>query len=105
MGLFHHDSEESLAHESVTKHKADLSHELMSGAAAFAAAHEYEKHVAKNGKPPSHAKAKELLAGFSGAFIDREIETRGLNAFDKEKAKHEANKKAEKALGSSGSFN
>ena len=61
------------------QHKAELSHELLSGAAAFAvmtlllflfinvlidilqAAKSYEKHCAENGKPTSHAAAKELL--------------------------------------------
>jgi len=50
-----------------------------------------ENHVAENGQPPSHAKAKEILAGFAGAFVDREVETRGLDFIDKEKAKHLAN--------------
>jgi hypothetical protein len=37
----------------------------------------YEEHCeAVNGKPDSHAKAKELVAGFAGAFIDRMIETK-----------------------------
>ena len=44
-----------------SKHQAELSHEAMSGAAAFFAAREYEKHVEKNGHPPNHAVAKELL--------------------------------------------
>lgn len=44
------------------------------------------------GKPESHAKAKEILAGFAGAFVDREVESKGLDFFDKEKAKHEAHK-------------
>ncbi|KAJ7129595.1 hypothetical protein C8R44DRAFT_777181 [Mycena epipterygia] len=77
------------------EHKARLSHELMAGAAAYEAAKKYEEHVAKNGKPDSHAKAKELIAAFSGAFIDRMVETKGLDAIDKEKAKHEAKKRAE----------
>lgn len=42
------------------------------------AAREYEKHCEANGKPASHAEAKELLAGFAGAFVDREFETRGV---------------------------
>jgi hypothetical protein len=42
------------------------------------AAKAYEDHVAKNGQPDSHAKAKEIIAGFAGAFIDREFETRGV---------------------------
>lgn len=45
----------------IANHKAELSHQLLSGAAAFAAAHEYEEYVAKNGKPENHARAKELL--------------------------------------------
>jgi len=39
------------------------------------------------GQPPSHEKAKELLAGFAGAFVDREAETKGLDFIDREKAK------------------
>lgn len=48
--------------------------------ARIQAAREYEKHCAQNGKPDSHAQAKELLAGFAGAFIDREFETKGVSA-------------------------
>lgn len=39
----------------------------------------YEDHVAKNGQPSSHSEAKEIAAGFAGAFIDREVETRGVS--------------------------
>ncbi|KAF9652222.1 hypothetical protein BDM02DRAFT_233402 [Thelephora ganbajun] len=120
MGLFHHESEESKAYNEVLRlsrslilgspllimffqfteggHKAKLSHELLAGAASFYAAKKYEEHVAKNGKPPSHALAKELLAGFAGAFIDKQIETRGRDWFDEKKAKHDAKKNAERAL-------
>ena len=42
-------------------HKAKLTHEAAGAAAAFYAAKKYEEHVAKNGKPPSHALAKELM--------------------------------------------
>ena len=77
------------------------------------AAKAYEEHCERNGKPSDHAKAKEILyvrkapchpspthkiilcvharlnsAGFAGAFIDREVETRGLDFIDREKAKH-----------------
>ncbi|GJJ14816.1 hypothetical protein Clacol_009084 [Clathrus columnatus] len=71
-------------------HKAEFSHELIAGAASFEAAKAYEKHCAANGKPASHALAKELLAGFAGAFIDREVETKGLDFIDREKAKRHA---------------
>ena len=53
----------------------------------YQAAKAYEKHCEENGKPDSHAKAKEIMAGFAGAFIDRAIETKGLDFIDKEKAK------------------
>ncbi|KAJ8596000.1 hypothetical protein M405DRAFT_837464 [Rhizopogon salebrosus TDB-379] len=69
-------------------HEASLSHELLGGAAAFAAAKAYEDHCAANGKPDSHAKAKELLAGFAGAFIDREVETIGADKW----SEHQANR-------------
>jgi len=69
------------------------------------AAKAYEKHREANGHFESHAKAKEFLyaeyflvfrlqcqqryrAGTSGVFIDRMVETKGLNFIDKEKAKH-----------------
>jgi hypothetical protein len=42
------------------------------------------------GQPESHEKAKEILAGFAGAFIDREVETRGLDFIDREEAKRHA---------------
>ncbi|KAF9780160.1 hypothetical protein BJ322DRAFT_1084921 [Thelephora terrestris] len=96
MGLFNHFNEEKDLHnEYQGKHKAEVSHELLSGAAAFAAAHEYEKWCEKNGKPQNHAKAKELLAGFAGAFIDHEVESRGLDFIDKQKAKKHAKERAE----------
>jgi hypothetical protein len=42
------------------------------------AAKAYEKHCEENGKPASHALAKELLAGFAGAFVDRMVESKGV---------------------------
>jgi hypothetical protein len=80
------------------EHKSKVSHELLAGAAAFEAAKAYENHLAKEGKPVNHAVAKELIAGFAGAFIDREVETKGLDFIDKEKAKHAAKQQAEEAL-------
>jgi len=98
MGLFGDDSTQAQQYDQFKTHKGDLSHELLAGAAAFTAAREDEKHVEKNGKPDSHAQAKELLAAFSAAFIDHEVETRGLDAFDKEKAKRAAAKHTEDAV-------
>ncbi|KAJ3893522.1 hypothetical protein GG344DRAFT_43072 [Lentinula edodes] len=121
MGFFHHESDEAQAYDQVVNapHKAELSHELIAAAASYEVCHyspvelrmllikndrrlqaakAYEKHCAENGKPDNHAKAKELLAAFSGAFVDRMVETKGLDFVDKEKAKHQAKKQAEEGL-------
>ncbi|KAJ7908383.1 CipC protein [Mycena leptocephala] len=99
MSWFGHDSHEANAHKTVLAqmhesdhHQAHLSHELIAGAASFEAAKAYEKHCATNGKPVNHAMAKELLAGFAGAFVDRMVETKGLDAIEAAKAKHTAHK-------------
>ena len=42
----------------------------LAGAAAFFAMREYEKHQAENGNPPSHAFAKELMAGIAAAEVN-----------------------------------
>jgi len=97
MGWFSDDSDQSNAYNEYNNapHKAAISHELIAGAAAFEAAKAYEKHVAANGQPASHSEAKEILAGLSGAFVDREVETRGLDYIDKEKAKRQAAQQAQ----------
>ena len=42
------------------------------------------------GKPVSHQFAKELLAGFAGAEVDKLAETKGEDFFDRERAKRDA---------------
>ncbi|KAH8827737.1 hypothetical protein DL96DRAFT_1600136 [Flagelloscypha sp. PMI_526] len=103
---FSRDSEPANAYDQVVNapHKAALSHELISAAASYEAAKAYEEHCAKNGKPDSHAQAKELLAGFAGAFIDRIVETKGLDYVDREQAKHKAKQHAHEALNDSGEY-
>ncbi|KAK4689068.1 hypothetical protein P7C73_g1029, partial [Tremellales sp. Uapishka_1] len=85
-------------------HKATFSHELIGGAAAFEAAKAYENHCAQNGQPENHALAKELLAGFTGAEVDRLFETKGLDMYDREQAKRQAQQQAEAALDQSGQY-
>ncbi|GLB33841.1 putative protein of unknown function (DUF3759) [Lyophyllum shimeji] len=100
MGWFSSDSDQAQAYDEVVNapHKAALSHELIAAAASYEAAKAYEEHVAQNGNPPSHAKAKEIFAGFAGAFVDRMVETKGLDYIDKEKAKHHAHEQAAERL-------
>ncbi|KAL6917203.1 hypothetical protein ACHAPO_005993 [Fusarium lateritium] len=100
MGWFSDDSDQAQAYETVKQrpHEAEWSHELIGGAAAYEAAKAYEKHVAQNGEPDNHAQAKELLAGLVGAFVDREIETKGLDYVDAEKAKRHGRQHVEEQL-------
>ncbi|KDQ64532.1 hypothetical protein JAAARDRAFT_28177 [Jaapia argillacea MUCL 33604] len=106
MGWFGDDSDQANAYDQVCNapHKAELSHELIAGAASYEAAKAYEKHCAENGQPASHAEAKELIAGFGGAFIDRMVETKGLDFIDTEKAKYQARQQSEQALADSGDY-
>ncbi|KAK5993712.1 hypothetical protein PT974_07148 [Cladobotryum mycophilum] len=117
MGWFSDDSDQSSAYDQYNgleeHHEASLTHELLSGAVAYEAAKAYEEHCAENGEksnvhlctsfhtltkrpwqiagePDDHAKAKEIFAGFAGAILDREIETRGLDWIDRERAQNEA---------------
>jgi len=98
---FSNDSHEARAYAQVTQaeghHKAHLSHELIAAAASYEAMKAYHKHCEKNGQPASHAQAKEILAGLSGAFIDRMVETKGLDFIDREKAKHHAHEQLHRA--------
>jgi hypothetical protein len=79
-----------------SEHQSSWGHELVAGGAAFAGFKAFEDHQRKEGKPVSHAFAKELLAGFAGAEVDKLAETKGEDFFDREKAKHQAKKNAEK---------
>lgn len=61
-------------------HQGSLGHEVIAGGASFAAFKAFEDHQRKEGKPVSHAFAKELLAGFAGAEVDKLAETKGVCA-------------------------
>ncbi|KOS42838.1 hypothetical protein ACN38_g6269 [Penicillium nordicum] len=105
MGWFSDDSNQAQAYDTYNgqqEHDPSVIHELIAGAASYEAAKAYENHVAANGEPDSHATAKEILAGFAGAFVDREAETRGLDFFDKEKAKYQANEQVHDAYDNNG---
>ncbi|KAI9443332.1 hypothetical protein H4582DRAFT_1873065 [Lactarius indigo] len=104
MGWFGDDHEVTQAYSEVEntprEHTAKLSHELIAGAAAYEAAKAYNDHVGRNGQPSSHAKAKEIFAGFAGIAVDRLVETKGLDFIDKQKAKRHAEKHAEENIAS-----
>ncbi|GAB7347011.1 hypothetical protein MBLNU459_g3159t1 [Dothideomycetes sp. NU459] len=75
--------------------QASLGHEVIAGGASFAAFKAFEDHQRAEGKPVSHQFAKELLAGFAGAEVDRLAETKGEDFVDRERAKHAAKKNVE----------
>ncbi|KAJ4316686.1 hypothetical protein N0V84_007734 [Fusarium piperis] len=104
MGWFDNDSDQAQAYDQVVNrpHEAKWSHELLGGAAAYEAAKAYEDHVSRNGHPAEHAQAKEILAGVIGAFVDREVETKGLDSIDRERAKRHAQRQAEEQLAQEG---
>ncbi|KAL8746999.1 MAG: hypothetical protein Q9184_007667, partial [Pyrenodesmia sp. 2 TL-2023] len=75
--------------------QAKFSHELIGGAAAFEGMKLFEDHQRNEGKPVSHQFAKELLAGFAGAEVDKLAETKGMDEYDIERAKYHARESAE----------
>eukprot|EP00271_Cylindrocystis_brebissonii_P017937 TRINITY_DN4884_c0_g1_i1.p1 TRINITY_DN4884_c0_g1~~TRINITY_DN4884_c0_g1_i1.p1 ORF type:complete len:116 (-),score=34.79 TRINITY_DN4884_c0_g1_i1:428-775(-) len=76
--------------EELKKHDGSLMHEMIAGAAGFAAMQAYNKHQEENGKPQSYELLKEILAGFAAAEVDKLVETKGLDAIDARKAKAQA---------------
>ncbi|KAF9691242.1 hypothetical protein EKO04_010805 [Ascochyta lentis] len=77
------------------ENKSSFGHEMIAGGAAFAGFKAFEDHQRSEGKPVSHAFAKELIAGFAGAEVDKLAETKGEDFFDREKAKRQAKQHAE----------
>ncbi|EKM56886.1 uncharacterized protein PHACADRAFT_254253 [Phanerochaete carnosa HHB-10118-sp] len=104
MGWFSSDSDQGQAYTDYNNapHKSSITHELIAAAASYEAARAYENHVAQNGAPDSHAETKELLAAFAGGFVDKEVESKGLDFIDREKAKREATRQAEQAYDDQG---
>lgn len=59
-------------------------------------------HTSFAGQIDNHARAKEVVAGLIGAFVDREVETKGLDFVDRERAKHHAQQRVERQMEESG---
>ncbi|KAK6333726.1 hypothetical protein TWF730_003909 [Orbilia blumenaviensis] len=78
MGRHHKEDSSEHRHE----RKGNRSHELLAGAAAFAAFRAFQSHQKAQGKPVSHALAKELLAAFAAAEVEKLIETKGREKWD-----------------------
>jgi hypothetical protein len=105
------------------RHEGKFSHELLAGGAGFAAMKYFEDQQRRKGEwwtgevlgrgeqstfaeglliggdvigeTVNHSFAKELLAGFASAEVDKLVESKGLDYIDREKTKHHAKKQAE----------
>lgn len=98
------------------EHEGRFSHELLAGGAAFGAMKLFEDEQRREGKlrpngkgcsnpqvltilftgkQINHAFAKELIAGIAGGEVDKLCETKGADYIDRERAKHEARRRAE----------
>ncbi|UJR32693.1 hypothetical protein I4U23_020152 [Adineta vaga] len=90
------------------QHHSSWTHELLSGAAGFQAMRAYENHVRNSGEQVSHPLMKEMLASFAAAEVDKLFETKGLDFFDREKAKfqaiEQAHRLADEKYGVGGTF-
>ncbi|KAF3919056.1 hypothetical protein ABW21_db0202702 [Orbilia brochopaga] len=78
----HDHHEEERHHHSHHRHGGSHARELLAGAAAFAAFRAFESRQRAQGKPVSHALAKELLAALAAAEVEKLIETKGRDKWD-----------------------
>lgn len=72
-----------------------FSHEAIAGAASFGAFKMYEDKQRKDGQPVDHQFAKEALVGLAGGLVDKLVETKGMDLYDAERAKHAAKQNVE----------
>lgn len=73
----------------------EVSHELLAGAAGFAAMHMYEKHRESEGITEHHELGKELIAGFAAAEVDKHFEAGRFNHLEREQARMQAQQQAQ----------
>ncbi|UJR19512.1 hypothetical protein I4U23_022642 [Adineta vaga] len=88
----HHESQNVHAqvYANQGEHQSSFTHEIIAGAAGFAALKAYEDHVRRSGEQVNHPRMKEILAEFAAAEVDKLFETKGLDYLDREKAKNMA---------------
>ena len=73
----------------------EVTHELLAGAAAFEAMRMYEHHREREGIPEHHELAKEVLAGFVGAELDKHFEQDRYRHLNRREARRMAREQAE----------
>jgi hypothetical protein len=97
MGLFsHHHARD--AYDQVYgggRPQHEVTHELLAGAAVFEAMRLYEHHREREGIPEHHKLAKELLAGFVAAEVDKHFESGRYGHLNRHEAKRMAREQAD----------
>lgn len=91
----HRDEYDQVYNQDNQDHQAKFSHEVLAGAASFAAMKKWEDDKRRDGEPVDHQFAKEAIAALAGAEVDKLAETKGLDYVDRERAKHEARRRVD----------
>ncbi|KAJ5887898.1 hypothetical protein N7495_007939 [Penicillium taxi] len=107
MGWFDNDTPEAKSQKIVNvnnHHNAKWTFELLGGAAAYEAIQAYEDHEAREGKIEDRVKAKEFIATAISAYIAREVESKGIDYVDLNKAKYHAQRRCDIRLSHRGRF-
>ena len=78
------------------QHQAKFSHELLAGAASYEAFKHFENHQRNEARAVSHGFAKDVLAGFVGAEVDKLAERKGLEDWQRHEAKQQARDNAQR---------
>jgi hypothetical protein len=101
MGLFgqhHHHHQHRDAYDAVyggRRAHHEVTHELIAAAVGFEAMRMYEHHREREGIPVHHEFAKELLAGFVAAEIDKHFDTGRYRHLSRREARRLAREQAE----------
>lgn len=88
---FNENSEQAQAYLNYQRETSkEPSPQLVGKAAAYEAALRMDDYVKHQGLPDDHQKAKKLMTNIASAFVDREVEVKGLMTVDKHRAKQQA---------------
>lgn len=79
------------------EHEANWGIDAVGGAVGFEAMKKFEDKRREEGKPVSHEKAKEFLAGLVSAEITNLVQTKGMDAWDRRKQQDAEQKGVEQA--------
>ncbi|KAI8370090.1 hypothetical protein EDC96DRAFT_503021 [Choanephora cucurbitarum] len=82
--------------EVTEEHKAEWTHQLLAAAGGFAAMRALNNRKEESGEEVDHSTAKEILAAAAAGAVDNFIETKGMDWFDRHRAKKEAEEEAQK---------